>query len=306
MINMLRSLKNTFKAGRDDVFPVMDLVSYQSIYRDYPKPSDEQIKDFVEFVCGAKSWYKHLALLPPGVPFHFYFDQYAGWKRIKKFGGEVKLTEYKEGDERLHYSHIPTNEYRERFGWLAFSCERGTRMYRWTFKGVQDSNQIYPIVYTSDSQTYRIPKEVIQAGGIFLTAPIHYHTAKYCLSYISHAEHMFTEIGTGEWPVESGGREVWNEILEMGKIFREKHAALEEFYSKFIDSMGDKFKGVSDSKFDEMKRLFNEQRAVADRVDLDFRSPMVEKIEKLIAPEQSRLRQKMFLTIKNVCKLLYE
>lgn len=43
-----------------DSLPSLSLQDYQCLIREaeVPAPTDQQIADFVDFVCGAKSWYK--------------------------------------------------------------------------------------------------------------------------------------------------------------------------------------------------------------------------------------------------------
>ena len=50
------------------------LEEYREALEGVPRPTDEQIAGFAAFVCKAHSWYKHLPLLPPGVPFQFFLD----------------------------------------------------------------------------------------------------------------------------------------------------------------------------------------------------------------------------------------
>lgn len=59
--------------------PTCSLDDYRRIVSNLPRPSDEQIENFVQFVCTAHSWYKKLPLFPPGVPFRFFVDPAAGF-----------------------------------------------------------------------------------------------------------------------------------------------------------------------------------------------------------------------------------
>lgn len=77
-------------------------------------------------------------------------------------GGKVSFIKHKQEDERFHYSDIPTDEYIERFGFLSFSCSKGTRMYKFTFRGVQDSYLTAPIMYLKDGHKFQVPNEILK------------------------------------------------------------------------------------------------------------------------------------------------
>ena len=97
---MICSLKSIFQQGQSEQIPIMDLPAYRALFLNYSKPSLKQIGDFVNFVCHAKSWYKHLPYLPPGEPYHFYLDHYAGWKCMRRFGGKVSFIKHKQEEFR--------------------------------------------------------------------------------------------------------------------------------------------------------------------------------------------------------------
>jgi hypothetical protein len=59
----------------------MDLVAYRALFATTPAPTPTQIDDFVAYVAGKHSWYKHLPLFPPGVDFVVYLDPGAGMER---------------------------------------------------------------------------------------------------------------------------------------------------------------------------------------------------------------------------------
>ena len=50
----------------------LTLEEYQSLVSDLPRPTSQQIYNFVEFVASAYSWYKRLPYFLPGIPFHEY------------------------------------------------------------------------------------------------------------------------------------------------------------------------------------------------------------------------------------------
>src|SRR5271168_1118193 len=69
-----------------------------------PRPTGEQIRDFVAFVAGAKSWYKHLPARPPGAPMYFYLDPNAGRDRLRRWGHEVIYRDRTDQTQSIHYS----------------------------------------------------------------------------------------------------------------------------------------------------------------------------------------------------------
>ena len=69
-------------------------------------PSPEQVQDFVDHVCRAHSWYRHLSLATGG-EFAFFLADGAG-------------AGYSIEHPRLHYTWKTTDEYRARFGRLDY------------------------------------------------------------------------------------------------------------------------------------------------------------------------------------------
>jgi hypothetical protein len=64
--------------------PFADEKTYLRTVAGLPIPTAEQINDFATYVAGAKSWYKHLPVHPPGSPMHFYLDSHAGRDRLRR------------------------------------------------------------------------------------------------------------------------------------------------------------------------------------------------------------------------------
>ena len=115
--------------------PALSLQDYQCLIREaeIPAPTDEQIANFVEFVCGAKSWYKHLPLVLPGESMYFFIDACAGLDRILLADGRVTFLQRSES-LRFHYTWMPTSEYRERFGGLSFACAGLHLSFSWEYR----------------------------------------------------------------------------------------------------------------------------------------------------------------------------
>src|SRR5262245_37733059 len=97
---------------------------YRVLVASLPMPTLVQMQQFAGHVAGAHSWYKHLPLLPPGAPLQFFLDPAAGMQLIAGSGGRVDATP--RTNRGFHYSWLPTAEYRDRFGYLAFSRSSGT------------------------------------------------------------------------------------------------------------------------------------------------------------------------------------
>ena len=111
-----------------DSLPLLHLAQYLDFIDGVPLPTAQQRLNFVEFVAHAHSWYKHLPIYPPGDPFFFFVDKYAGCDRVINRDGTQEFRERKE--KGFHYSDIPTEEYRTRFGHLGYSCDAGTTVFR--------------------------------------------------------------------------------------------------------------------------------------------------------------------------------
>jgi hypothetical protein len=100
---------------------VCSLSDYRGYVRRLPRPSEEQIEDYVQFVSGAHSWYKHLPLLPPGEPFRFFVDPLSGFDRVIQRDGSVIHHERTDTSLQFHYTWMTTKEYRRRFAYLAYT-----------------------------------------------------------------------------------------------------------------------------------------------------------------------------------------
>src|SRR5690349_8829634 len=103
------------------------MAAYAELVRPLPPPTQQQMQAFADFVSNAHSWYKHLLPLPPGVPMQFFLDPAAGLQLSVLPDGSV--TAGPRAKPGFHYSWLPTADYRERFGHLAFSRDMGTMVY---------------------------------------------------------------------------------------------------------------------------------------------------------------------------------
>src|SRR5208283_3306936 len=146
--------------------PFADEQTYLEAVGGLPVPTGEQIRDFVQWVAGAKSWYKHLPVRPPGAPMHFYLDLNAGRDRLRRWGHEVIYRDRTERTQQIHYSWMTTQEYRRRFGYLAFSCATSTGI--WTDEMLEDGvatldpNVLAPLVEGEPGALRLVPEEVLK------------------------------------------------------------------------------------------------------------------------------------------------
>ena len=177
-----------------------NLAEYIALIAGVPLPTKAQRENFADYVAGAHSWYKHLPPSLPGVRFYFYIDKYAAFDRVINDDGNIALVERKE--HGFHYSDLPTQEYRGRFGHLAFSAEAGT-----SIVNLNEARRVVPrdkvaAICGDEGEIHRIPPEILDAGAVELTAVI--HTRGLTCPYLLHAQ---------SWPDESGGRDTLRKII---------------------------------------------------------------------------------------------
>jgi len=160
--------------------PFADEGDYLDGVGDLPRPTSEQIEDFVTFVSGAKSWYKHLPARPPGAPMHFYLDVNAGRDRLRRWGHEVIYRDRTEHTEKIHYSWMATEQYRRRFGYLAYCCPMSTGI--WTDEMLQDGvaaldpNVSEPLIEGEPGRLSMVPEAVLEAGTCWVARTVHART----------------------------------------------------------------------------------------------------------------------------------
>ncbi len=151
----------------------MDLSEYRRAVAGLGAPTIDQMEDFAEFVGSAHSWYKHLPLLPPGRPFQFFLDPAAGMQLSVDNRGRERIAPRLEPGP--HYSWLPTEEYRERFGHLSFSRPDGTSV---SFVRGDGSSLVEaddrPSIYDPELGASRsLPHEVMSAGQVLVSGLIH-------------------------------------------------------------------------------------------------------------------------------------
>jgi hypothetical protein len=187
--------------------PPLTLRQYVNLLERVPLPTQQQKQTFVEYVSHAHSWYKHLPLYPPGAPFYFFIDKYAGCDRLVSRDGSAILRERTEGG--FHYSDYPTAKYRDLFGHLAYCCGYGNKVIPLSKGPMVFPRDDLAAVPGDDAQLYRLPSEVLEAGVTRLTAVIHTNSAFNPL-WLDRWPKEPQEI---DWPEESGGRLALEKIL---------------------------------------------------------------------------------------------
>jgi hypothetical protein len=186
--------------------PPLTLHQYVNLLERVPLPTQQQKQNFVEYVSHAHSWYKHLPMYPPGVPFYFFIDKYAGCDRLVSKDGTGILKERTEGG---FHSNYPTARYLDLFGHLAYCCGYGTKVIPLSKGPMVIPRDDLAAVPGDDARMYRLPSEILQAGVTRLTAVIHTNSAFNPL-WLDRWPKEPQEI---DWPEESGGRLALEKIL---------------------------------------------------------------------------------------------
>ena len=189
----------------------LSLDDYRAIVAGLDRPTNAQMEAFAEFVCQAHSWYKHLPFYPPGKPLQFFLDPAAGMDLVFRADTVIAISR---GIGGFHYSWIPTLEYRQRFGHLAFSRSHGTSVYRMAADGTAlASGDDAPAVYDLNSQSLRlVPSEIIEAGVSSISGLVHQASC-----HASRVLRYKRQTGFDNWPVESGGRAGLQQIIHYCK-----------------------------------------------------------------------------------------
>lgn len=222
----------------------MTLEEYRAAVADLPRPTAEQMHEFVRYVASAHSWYKHLPLWPPGRQFTFFLDPGAGMQRVVTADGSMDVIDREV--QGFHYSWLPTREHRQRFGFLAYARSAGTTV-KLGYPGV---GQLVPAdddAAIFDPEQFRLvplPLEIQRAGIARVSALVHTHTLSYpdmfVHNYVQHfmrhpplpdgddhriASQVIAErtrilctsgcvmLREGAWPMESGGIDTLSAIL---------------------------------------------------------------------------------------------
>ena len=169
-----------------------------------PLPRPEQRTRFVEYVSHSHSWYKHLPLYPPGAPFYFFLNKYAGWAR--EHGTPLVWERREQGS---HYSQIPTAVYRLAFGYLDYALE-GDRV------ALVEQRRTVPSSGWRDRSpgvgqlSYGLPEEILAAGASLVTGAVHICSSSMSWLWLEKT----LRPAPMQWPEESGGMETLEHIFE--------------------------------------------------------------------------------------------
>lgn len=196
------------------------LARYLSAAGALPIPTMEQMQAFALHVSRAHSWYKHLPYCAPGSPFYFYLDPAAGMERRLTPDGQLIVSDRE--TKGFHHSGLPTCDYRDRFGHLAFAQGRGTVVAMRAPDGtmlVPADNQ--PTYFDFEAtQQAAVPEAVLKAGTAFLTAVLYPNAAYRGPSGNGPALYQtgVRMIATNPerlhpWPEASGGRATLDAII---------------------------------------------------------------------------------------------
>ena len=180
------------------------LTDYRRAIAKLPRPSSEQIDNFVHYYSDAHSWYKHMPLLPPGVNFQFYVDPFIGCETVLKTVGG-----------RLHEERTETEKtrnYQKKYGHLAAS-PRGVGLDTGS-KVTKPAN--LPVVGTTDGYC-RIPRELIEVGTVELTGVLHSLVFQVWTWKIFLPRLIANGVDEAarKWPVETGGEGTFRKIVEV-------------------------------------------------------------------------------------------
>jgi hypothetical protein len=180
------------------------LTDYVTWLDDELLPTPEQRTSFVEYVAHSHSWYKHLPLYPPGTPFYFFLNKYAGWAREH---GTPSVGERKERGS--HYSQVSTAVYRSAFACLDYALE-GDRVAL-----VEERRTVPPGDWRDRAPgvgrlSYGLPAEVLTAGASLVTGAIHVCSSSMSWLWLDETRRP----ACVQWPEESGGMETLERIFE--------------------------------------------------------------------------------------------
>lgn len=249
----------------------LTLSQYAEFIRNIPLPTDQQRENFAGFVASAHSWYKHLPLSLPGVPFYFFIDKHAGYDCVLREDGKIATA--KREKRGFHYSAIPTDEYQTRFGHLSFSCRAGMMVVLMNEGPLTVPRDKMIEIPGDDGRMHGLPMEIIEAGVVYLNAAIH----PVCASN-GWWDRCGRE-GPLNWPEESGGKAALEKIFTHCEMMRQP--------------------GFKRQPFQLDEELFKQDPILAMHLagnDLVLRE--------LFTPERKRQHEEIIKAINRVCDLV--
>jgi len=192
--------------------PSLAMEAYRKTAGALPIPSEKQIAGFVDFVSSAHSWYKHLPLVPPGVPFHFFLNPYVACDMRLLPCGEIEYRKRRKNG--FHYSEWPTGRYLEECGHLDYRCFGHTAPIVMLIKGAPTEENIQAQLQgeaAKEKRSFQVPEEILRAGTVNLTGIIH-ERASYPFAWL--LAESWAGFAKPDWPSETGGKATFISILE--------------------------------------------------------------------------------------------
>jgi hypothetical protein len=206
------------KRPEEASLPTLELREYRTLVAHLPRPTEEQIRQFASYVAEAKSWYKHLPLFPPGEPFQFFVDPWAGLDRVLLEDGHVVYIRRTANTPQFHYTWMTTEDYRSRFSCLSFACAAGTELLLPLSCRLEDGRDISGFlannpsrsaVNNSEERECRLPQEISDAATIRMTGVIH-PAASSPWVWLRRLENVDQPLS---WPEETGGSDTARKIM---------------------------------------------------------------------------------------------
>lgn len=151
------------------------MAKYLSEIKNVPKPTEQQISNFINYVASVHSWYKHLPKTLPGVPFYFFIDPNAGCHIHVPWIGRPKAVVYEVRPEKMisHNNWMPTNEYRRQCGYLQYYTQAATKIANAKWTGVERTENLQLNILGTQREWISLPKKILEAGCVNLTASVY-------------------------------------------------------------------------------------------------------------------------------------
>lgn len=269
----------------------IDLAEYRALVRGLPRPTDIQIESFTRHVAQDHAWYTDIPLVPPGVPFHFYLDNGAGFDCISDGNGEYQYSENTEyrNEQGTYGIGIPTETYLQRFGYLNY------------FQSTRNLETRSPWVLDHYGRMRYLDDSIMAAGQAELTSVIHYRWDE-VLSWNMVDMFLPIPLDISRWPMESGGPDLLRSILEIVEENNQR-------YKRWIMSYAREGEKPFDC-VDDFRRVQSRAERDSTRGSLERYQERVtayrEKLRSKLRPERERQFTLMRAAILRVLELVYE
>lgn len=180
---------------------------YERMLRGTKAPTSEQAQEFADYVAESHSWYKHLPQVPPGTPFVFFLNPFAGYDLFVDGDGRFRHRE-RVGNRGFHYSWLPTAEYHRRFGHIDYRCDAGTTMYLPATGEVIHPRSACPVVLDAQGHQRPIPADIAALGTVEVTGMVHPRSA--WIGLYKRFPHLQSEV----WPDRIGGQALRARVMQ--------------------------------------------------------------------------------------------